>query len=271
MDPVFILVALLAATTLLLLRSAVAAVTVAEYQQGLKYRNGRFAGLLGAGRHWIYRPSTTVELVDTRLSFVPIGGQEVVTSDGISVKLSLAVQMRVVDPVAAMHEVDSDHLATYTFVQVALRETVGALPIDDLLGNREAIGPEVLRRSIEPARAIGIELVGIDVKDLMFPGPLKRLFAQVIEARQQGLASLEKARGETAALRSLANAARLVDANPSLLQLRLLQQLESTSGNTIVLGMPSSATPLPLRTEPPTGGSALASGPDQSDPGERRS
>jgi regulator of protease activity HflC (stomatin/prohibitin superfamily) len=179
--------------------------------------------------------------------------------------------MRVVDPVAAIHEVDSYHLATYTFVQVALRETVAGLPIDDLLGNREAIGPEVLRRSAEPARAIGVELVGIDVKDLMFPGPLKRLFAQVIEARQQGLASLEKARGETAALRSLANAARLVDANPSLLQLRLLQQLESTSGNTIVLGMPSSATPLPLRTEPPTGGSALASGPDQSDPGERRS
>jgi regulator of protease activity HflC (stomatin/prohibitin superfamily) len=76
MDYVIIPVALLIAIALLLIRSAFGPVTVAEYQQGLKYRNGRFVGLLGAGRHWIYRPSTTVELVDTRLSFVPIGGQE---------------------------------------------------------------------------------------------------------------------------------------------------------------------------------------------------
>jgi regulator of protease activity HflC (stomatin/prohibitin superfamily) len=92
-----------------------------------------------------------------------------------------------------------------------------------------------------------MELMSVDVKDLMFPGPLKKVFAQVIEARQQGLASLEKARGETAAMRSLANAARMVDDNPSLLQLRILQQLESTSGNTVVLGLPAGSGPLPIR------------------------
>jgi len=81
----------------------------------------------------------------------------------------------------------------------------------------------------------------------MFPGELKRTFAQVVTARKDGLAALERARGETAALRNLANAAKLVDANPALLQLRLLQQIAESAGNTIVLGLPSSATPLPLR------------------------
>ena len=184
-----------------------------------------------------------------------IAGQELITSDGISVKLSLAVQQRLADPVVAIHEVQDYQGALYSLVQVALRETVSAMPIDDLLQHRETIGSEVLRRSVEPARAIGIELVAVDVKDLMFPGPLKKLFAQVIEARQQGLASLERARGETAALRSLANAARLVDGSPSLLQLRLLQQIEATSGNTVVLGMPSSSALLPLGTNPTQGAS----------------
>jgi len=239
---------------LFVVRSTFQRITVYEYQQGLKYRDGRFVGLIGPGRHWLYRPSTTVHVVDTRLSVVAIGGQEVVTSDGISVKISLAVQQRLADPVMALHGVDDYHAATYSLVQVALREKVGAMPIDELLTHRGAIGPEILQLSVEQARAIGVELVAVAVKDLMFTGPAKKLFAQVIEARQHGLASLERARGESAALRSLANAARLVDANPSLMQLRLLQQLEATSGNTVVLGMPTSSTPLPLRTTPTTGG-----------------
>jgi hypothetical protein len=84
----------------------------------------------------------------------------------------------------------------------------------------------------------------------MFPGDLKRMMAQVVEARKEGQAALEKARGETAALRSLANAARLMDGNPALMQLRLLQHLAGSSGNTVVLGLSGSTTPLPLRFAP---------------------
>ena len=72
----------------------------------------------------------------------------------------------------------------------------------------------------------------------MFPGDLKNVFAQVVNARKEGLASLERARGETAALRHLANAAKLMEGNPELMQLRLLQALKEGSGNTIVLKMP---------------------------------
>jgi len=80
----------------------------------------------------------------------------------------------------------------------------------------------------------------------MFPGDLKRVFAQVVQARKEGQAALEKARGETAALRNLANAARLVDGNPALLQLRLLQQLGSATGNTIVLALGATPGALPV-------------------------
>jgi regulator of protease activity HflC (stomatin/prohibitin superfamily) len=125
------------------------------------------------------------------------------------------------------------------------------MTLDDVIAKRNEIGPEVVRRSHDAIRKLGVELETVDVKDLMLPAATKRLLSQVIDARQKGLAALEKARGETAALRSLANAARMVEANPSLLQLRLLQQLESTSGNTVLLGMPASAAPIPVRSVPP--------------------
>lgn len=97
------------------------------------------------------------------------------------------------------------------------------------------------------AEELGLDLRSVDLRDLTFPGDLKRTFAQVVAARHEGLAALERARGETAALRNLANAARMMEGNPALLHLRLIQQLGSAGGNTIVLGLPASTTPLPVR------------------------
>lgn len=82
----------------------------------------------------------------------------------------------------------------------------------------------------------------------MFPGNLKQMFAQVVKARKEGQAALEKARGETAALRNLANAAKMIESHPNLLNLRLLQSVGESSGNTLVLGMPSQATTFPIKS-----------------------
>jgi hypothetical protein len=80
----------------------------------------------------------------------------------------------------------------------------------------------------------------------MFPGELKRIFSQVVKARKEGQAALEKARAETATLRHLANAASLIDRHPTILQLRALQTVQESSGNSLVLGMPPQSTPFPV-------------------------
>jgi len=86
----------------------------------------------------------------------------------------------------------------------------------------------------------------VAIRDLTLPGELKKLFTQVVKARQEGLATLERARGETAALRNLANAAALVERSPQLLQLRALQVAEQHQASTLVFGMPGSASAIPL-------------------------
>ena len=94
---------------------------------------------------------------------------------------------------------------------------------------------------------LGLKLLSVNIKDIMFPGQLKQIFAQVVKARQEGLAALEKARGETAALRNLAGAAKMIESNPNLMQLRFIQALGESSGNTLVLGMPSQTTTVPIK------------------------
>jgi hypothetical protein len=128
--------------------------------------------------------------------------------------------------------------------------------IHTTLAQRQSIGARLHDIVSAKALSFGVKLLGVEIRDIMFPGELKKIFTQVVRARQEGLAALEKARGETAALRNLANAAQLVDRNPSLMQLRLLQVIGQQSGNTVVLGVPSSSRPIPIHR---SGGDAIDS------------
>lgn len=222
-------------------------VTVYEFERGLKYSRGRFAGVVAPGQHWTYRPWTQIRKLDIRPAFVSVPGQDVLTADGVTLRVSLAVEYEIVDPDQAVNSVEDFRNALYLTVQLALRDLVGATEVDELLSSRADIGRTLLARTAPEIEKFGVKVASVELKDIMFPGDLKRMMAQVVQARKEGQAALEKARGETAALRSLANAARLMEGNPALMQVRLLQQLAGSSGNTVVLGLPGSMTPLPLR------------------------
>jgi regulator of protease activity HflC (stomatin/prohibitin superfamily) len=115
---------------------------------------------------------------------------------------------------------------------------VSTSEIESLLANRGEIAPQILAQCLPAAERLGLALEQVAVRDLTFPGELKKLFTQVVKARQEGLATLERARGETAALRNLANAASMVERNPQLLQLRALQVAEQQPGATFVFAVP---------------------------------
>ena len=224
-------------------------VTVYEFERGLKYSRGRFVGVVEPGQHWIYRPRTRIRKLDIRPTFVSVSGQDVLTSDGVSLRVSLAAEYEIVDPALAVNSVEDFRDALYLTVQLALRDLVGVTEVDDLLSKRGEIGRMLLERTGPEVEQFGVKVSSVEIKDIMFPGDLKRMMAQVVQARKEGQAALEKARGETAALRNLVNAARLMEGNPALMQLRLLQQLAGSSGNTVVLGLPGSTSPLPLRRD----------------------
>ncbi len=216
-------------------------VTVHEFQRGLRFERGRIVGLLEAGSHWFLRPFTEILVVDSRPSSMAVEGQEVLTADGVGVKVSLVVRSVVGDPVARLNaDQDADRLL-YLLVQLGLREVVAGRELADVLAARTTIGPAIAEIAAARMGEIGIELLSVDVRDVMVPSDLKRAYAAVVTARQEGAASLERARGETAALRNLANAGRLLDDHPGLLSLRLVQELSASGGNTVVLGLPDAA------------------------------
>lgn len=236
----------------LLARPFVALVTVHDYQRGLRYRRGVFSGLVDPGTHLIVRPITEVFVLDSRPAFLTLEGQEILTADVVPIKISLAARYVIGDPVAAVTGDQSYGQAFRMELQLGLREALAGRTADQLLAERAAIGPAVFERTASRLARLGIELLSVEARDVMVSGELKKAFAGVITARKEGEAALERARGETASLRNLANAGRMVEDNPGLLQLRMLQQLAASPGSSVVLTMPGGAGGTTDGGPPPT-------------------
>lgn len=239
----------------LLVKYGVRRITILEYEIGLLYARGKFRKRLEPGQYWYTPLLTLIQKLDLRPRFVSITGQEVLSADGVTLKVSLAAHYEITDPVAATHKAQNFQESLYLELQIALREIIGSADIDAVLKSRSEFSKKLMELTEPKARGLGLNLISVHLKDILFPGKLKEVFAQVISARKEGLAILEKARGETAALRSLANAAKMIEANPHLIQLRLVQSLGQSSGNSLVFGMPP-ASSIPITTKPVVQGSA---------------
>jgi regulator of protease activity HflC (stomatin/prohibitin superfamily) len=219
---------------------------VPEGYAGLLYHKGKFVEVLGAGRHIRWGRHYTVGAADLRKTSLLVAGQEVLTADNVGLKLSVLVAYHVSDPAKAAHDTQNWQGDLHNAAQLALRAVVGAFAVEALLSQRLDIGAQLLARVQPEAAKIGISVRAVEVKDLMFPADLKRAFAEVLKAKQEGHAALERARGESASLRNLANAARVLEGNPALMNLRLMQSLSAAqnAGNTLVLGVPGGFVPL---------------------------
>jgi len=236
MDEIIMFLGVIATLILLIILLNFRRITIFQFERGILYRRGKFIKILEPGSHWYYRPIHTIQKTDVRSQILPIPGQEVLSADNVGIKISLAGHFRIEDPYLAAVEVIDCHQAIYLELQVNLRDVIGEIPIEEFLSKRKEIGDQIFERSKEKLSQYGIALEGVSIKDMMFPGDLKRIFAQEVRARKEGLAALERARGESAALRNLANSASVLQKNPGLLQIRILHAIENSLGNTFFLG-----------------------------------
>ncbi|WP_097196486.1 SPFH domain-containing protein [Blastococcus aggregatus] len=209
-------------------------IVVQEWERVLLYRDGRFEEVLEAGRHRRSRRRRSVVRVLIRPRLLVVPSQEVLTADGLSVKVSLTAAVRTSDPRRWHEAVEHSDGFVYAALQIGLREAVGARTLDELLAARGSLPDDVLASVGVAAEAVGVVVDSLAVRDVMVPAELRRAAADVAVARAQGQAALERARSEVAATRALANAARMVAEQPALLQLRTLQAVEA-GGATVVL------------------------------------
>ena len=211
-------------------------ITVRSHERVLAYRDGRLERVLGPGRHR-RRTRTQLVRVDVRERIVTLAPQEVLTSDGVGLRVTAALVWSVTDPVAFQETSESPDGMVYLAAQIGLREALAGLDVDTVLtSGRRSVVESVTSAAAAAGGPVGITVREAVLKDVLLPPEVRAAYAQLVSARQRGKAQLEAARAETAALRSLANGAKLLDEHPGLAKLRLVQALPPGSSVRVTLG-----------------------------------
>ena len=207
--------------------------TVRANERVVEYVDGTCTRVLGPGKH-AERQNAQYESVYVLDRIDTTAPQEILTADGMTVRVTAAIRWRIADPQVFLESAMDPAAGVYLAVQVALRDALVGQEAEALARTaRLDLGDAVTEAAVRAATDVGIEVRHVVIKDIVLPPELRAAYAQLATAKLRGQAQLEAARAETAALRSLANGAKLLDESPALAKLRLVQSLPH--GSTVTL------------------------------------
>jgi regulator of protease activity HflC (stomatin/prohibitin superfamily) len=216
-----------------------AAVMVPTGAVAVRFVDGAVQGVLGPGRHaaWTTERKVTFSTLDLRERVLAIGGQELMTKDRVTLRMNLSAVFKIADPLRLVQVARDPDEVLYLAVQLALREVVAARTLDELLADREGLAAGLLPAVRERAEVVGLALSALGVKDLVLPGEMKTLLNRVIEAQKEAEANVILRREETAATRSMAQTAKVLAENPTLLRLKELESYKELAAKVGTLNL----------------------------------
>jgi len=219
---------------------------VQSYDKALLFVDGKYVQVLDPGVYYWWKNSIAIHVakVDVRQQQMEINGQEILTKDKATLRINAWAQYKVVDIEKAVLENKEYDKQLYVSFQLALREYISGFGFDELLEKKESLAPFILQRVKEKAEALGVEVTGFGIRDIILPGDVKEIMNQVLVAEKKAQANIIMRREETASTRSLLNTAKLMEENAMLWKLKEMEYVEkiaekisniSVSGNGVLV------------------------------------
>lgn len=212
-----------------------------EYERGVVFRLGRFAGVKGPGLRFIIPVVDKLVKVSLRTVAMDVPPQDVITKDNVSVKVNAVLYFRVVAPEKALIQVENYLYATSQLAQTTLRSVLGQSELDELLAHRDKINQELQQILDRQTDAWGIKISNVEVKHIDLPVEMQRAMARQAEAERERRSKVIHAEGEFQASQKLADAAGVISTQPGALQLRFLQtltEIATEKNSTIIFPIP---------------------------------
>ena len=240
MRAALIIIAILLFLIVLFLFSAIK--VAREYERGIVFRLGRLLpSPKGPGLFLLIPVVDRMVKVDLRTITLTVPPQEVITKDNVPVRVNAVAYFRIIDPKAAIVQIENFMVATSQISQTTLRSVLGQHVLDELLSEREKIN-SILQGIIDESTAPwGIKVSIVEVKDVEIPSGMQRAMARQAEAERERRAKIINSEGEFQAAERLKDAAIVIGEQPVALQLRYLQtllELGSSQSTTIVFPAP---------------------------------
>lgn len=200
--------------------------TVESYEQALLFVDGKFVRALESGVHYWFKNNIPLNVlkVDMRQLQMELNGQEILTKDKASLRLNAWALYRVTDVKTALLQNKDYERQLYVACQLALREYIAGLTLDELLEKKDVISKSILETI--RVQGMGVALLGFGIRDIILPGDMKEIMNQVLVAEKKAQANLITRREETASTRSLLNTAKMMEDNPMLFRLKEMEYVE---------------------------------------------
>lgn len=207
------------------------AVNVPTESVGLLFVDGKLSRAMqpGAYAFWNFQKNVSAEIMDLRVQSVEVSGQELLTKDKVSLRVNLAASVRVIDAVAARTKVAKYGDYLYRELQYGLRKAISAKTLDELLGDKASLDADIFSYVHKQVNELGLEVLGVGVKDIILPGDMKDILNGVVQAEKTAQANVIRRREEANATRSLLNTARLIEQSAVLMRLKELEALEKVT------------------------------------------
>ncbi|MDQ6848098.1 MAG: SPFH domain-containing protein [Candidatus Dormibacteraeota bacterium] len=237
---------------------------IREYQRGVVLRLGRRGPLLEPGLRYILPLGIDrLTMVDLRSAPLDVPPHEVITHDGVPVRVSAAVHLQVLNPLLAVTRVVDYKRSTAQLVHAALRDVVAGNGLRELLLNGEAIRDALARFVDVRTEPWGIGVTSVDIEDVLLPDAMQRAMARQAELRAAP-AERDTSGGDADFARKLEATAKVLADQPHDVQVRFLQALSdvrSTDSTVVVVPLPAElvqpfvdlqghALPTPPQTQP---------------------
>lgn len=200
-----------------------------QYERGIVLTLGKYTSTRNPGLNIIIPVIQTIRKVDVRSTPVDVPKQEVITKDNVTIGIDAVVYFRVMDSAKAVLETTNYLYATSQFAQAALRDVVGNVELDELLGKRDQISAQIKAIVDSETDRWGIDVENVKLQNIELPQDMKRAMAKQAEAERERRANVINADGEKLAAQTLADAAKMLGSIPGAMNLRTLNTLERIS------------------------------------------
>jgi hypothetical protein len=201
---------------------------VESFEKGILLIDGKFSKVLDTGVYYFWKNAVVISVLkaDLRQLQLEVSGQEILTKDKAALRVNFYTQYKVIDIIKALIENKDYEKQLYILMQLALREFIGTLSLDELLDKKESVSAYVLASLEGKANNLGVEIRDCGVRDIILPGEVKEIMNQVLVAQKKAEANVIMRREETASARSLLNTAKLMEENTMLFKLKEMEYVE---------------------------------------------
>lgn len=210
------------------LKNFVRKFVITNQYKGLLLIDGKLNKILEAGTYYFWNNEISIDVksIDTRMQQMEIAGQELLTKDKAMLRINFYVRFQVESIEKALMENKEYDKQLYILMQLALREFVGALTLDELLLKKDSVGKEILENLGNKAEDLGLKASDAGIRDVILTGEMKEIMNQVLIAEKKAQANSIMRREETASTRSLLNTAKLMEENEVLWKLKEMEYME---------------------------------------------